>query len=274
MRRLLLAVLFLIVAAAPAQAQFGLPKVKVKTPFGSSSSDVRTGRVIFGATVLEINDENMSHFLKGLAAEQEAATRLEADQKNGAPARNQKKRDAYEKQRQAYDAASEKYDACAAPLREQGASEMDAYASDVARDTATLRKVAERMQSAAAAGNLTEVQRLSDSVAKASNAASGEGMAVAGAANKRIAEKCGTPPQEPAEPEYEDEMTGEDVRSAGLTASGMTASQYSIFRERVLPYVASKGKSGGSNTYTDDEVAVLKANLGELSGYQELLEQY
>jgi hypothetical protein len=151
---------------------------------------------------------------------------------------------------------------------------MDAYASDVARDTATLRKVAERMQSAAAAGNLTEVQRLSDSVAKASNAASGQGMAVAGAANKRIAEKCGTPPQEPAEPEYEDEMTGEDVRSAGLTASGMTVSQYSIFRERVLPYVASKGKSGGSNTYTDDEVAVLKANLGELSGYQELLEQY
>jgi hypothetical protein len=274
MRRLLLAGLLLAAAAAPAQAQFGLPKIKVKSPFGSSSSDVHTGRVIFGATVLEINDENMSHFLRGLAAEQEAAARLEAEQKNGPAVRNQKKRDAYEKERQKYDAASEKYDACAAPIREQGADEMEAYASGATPDTAAFRKVTERMQAAAMAGNLAEVRRLSDSLAQKSNATASGGMAVAGAANKRIADKCGAPPQEPAEPEYEDEMTGEDVRTAGLTASGMTASQYSIFRERVLPFVASKGKSGGSNTYTEDEVAVLKASLDSLSQYLELLQQY
>ncbi|HET9603563.1 MAG TPA: hypothetical protein VFO96_04685 [Gemmatimonadales bacterium] len=274
MRRFLLAALFLVVAAAPAQAQFGLPRIKVKSPLGSSSSDVRTGRVIFGATVLEINEENVGRFLKGLAAEQDAAARLEAEQNNGAPARNQKKRDAYEKQRQAYDAASEKYDACAAPLREQGAAEMDADASSIAGDTSAMQKVAERVQAAAVAGNLTEVRRLSDSIAKASNAAASREMATAGAASKRITDKCGAAPQEPAAPEYEDEMTGEDVRAAGLTASGMTASQYSIFRERVLPYVASKGKSGGSTTYTEDEVAVLKASLESLSPYLELLQQY
>lgn len=274
MRRFLLAALLLGVSAAPAQAQFGLPKVKVKSPLGSSSSNVRTGRVIFGATVLEINDENMGRFLKGLAAEREAAARFEAEQKNGPPARNQKKREAYEKQRQAYDAAAEKYEACAAPLREQGAAEMDAFASGATADTAVFRKVAERMQAAAQAGNLAEVKRLSDSLAQRSNALTNQGTAVADAANKRITDKCGAPPREPAEPEYEDEMTGEGVRTAGLTASGMTAAQYAIFRERVLPYVSSKGKSGGSNTYTDDEVTVLKANLDNLSPFLELLQQY
>jgi hypothetical protein len=273
MRRFLLAALFLAVAAAPAQAQFGLPKVKIKSPL-ASSSDVRTGRVIFGATVLEINEANVARFLKGLAAEEEAAARLEADQKNGASVRNQKKRDTYEKERQAYDAASEKFEACAAPYREQGERETDAYSASVAGDTSAMQKLAERVQAAAAAGNLSEVRRLSDSVAKASNAAASQGMATAGTANKRITDKCGATPQEPATPEYEDEMTGEDVRTAGLTASDMTASQYSIFRERVLPFVASKGKSGGSNTYTENEVEVLKASLDSLTPYLELLQQY
>lgn len=274
MRRMLLAGLFLVVAAAPAQAQFGLPKIKVKSPFGSSSSDVRTGRVIFGATVLEINDENMSHFLKGLAAEKDAAARLEAEQDKGAPVRNQKKRDAYEKQRQAYDASSEKWDACVAPFREEAAAGMDAEAGSIDQDSAAMAKVVERMQAAQRAGNLALMQRIADSVGKAAMARSSEVSNNTSAISARATAKCGAEPREPAEPEYEDEMTGEDVRTAGLTASGMTASQYSIFRERVLPFVASKGKSGGSTTYTEDEVEVLKANLDSLSPYLELLQQY
>jgi hypothetical protein len=273
MRRFLIAALLLGLTAAPAQAQFGLPKVKVKSPF-AKSSDVQTGRVIFGATVLEINEENVDRFVKGLAAEQEAAARLEAEQNNGASARNQKKRDAYEKTHQVYDNASEKYESCAAPYREQGEREMDAYSASVAEDTSAMQKVAERVQAAATAGNLTEVQRLSDSVARASSAVANRGIATAGAANKRITEKCGARPQEPVRPDYEDEMTGEDVRTAGLKASGMTASQYSIFRERLLPFVASKGKSGGGYTYTESEVDVLTASLDRLMPYLELLQQY
>lgn len=43
MRRFLLVALLLAVVAAPAQAQFGLPKVKIKSPL-ASSSDVSSPR--------------------------------------------------------------------------------------------------------------------------------------------------------------------------------------------------------------------------------------
>lgn len=276
MRPLLLAGALALAIAAPASAQFKLPKVKIKSPLASagSSSAVRTGDVQFDESVLEINGTNMARFLKGLAAEQDAATRLEAEQKNGAAGRNAKKREAYERADADYQARSQKREACAAPYREQGQQEMDAYSARMDKDNAAIQKVGERVRAAAAAGNMAEVKRLSDSIAQVAGVMTNQGLANAGAANKRISDKCGAEPQEPAKPDYEAEMTGEDVRAAGLKASGMTGAQYAIMRERILPYVQSKGKSSAGTMFTGDEVAVLNDNLDNLAPYLDLLQRY
>jgi len=90
-----------------------------------------------------------------------------------------------------------------------------------------------------------------------------------------IRTKCGEPPVEPADAaEPEPMLTFNDIRVAGIEASGMTDRQYAIMRERVHPFVVSKGKTNSGMLYTDAEAQVLAARLGDLSPYAGIVERY
>lgn len=272
-RSLFMSSLLTCVLAIPAQAQFRLPKVKISTSLGSmASSNVRTGKVEFSDVVLEVTDANMTRFLKGLAAESATAKQLDSREQEAIARRNRAAEEQYQKQKDEYDRQSAKWDKCAEPLQEQGQmSELEIQATE---DSAALRKLAERVQAAQRAGNLAEIRRLADSMSKSSLATASTAQVSTDTVRKRITDKCGIKPQEPARPELEPEMTGEAVREAGISASGMTTAQYNVFRERVAPYVMSDGEQASGYVYTKDEVAVLKSHLGELKSYQEILKSY
>ena len=97
---------------------------------------------------------------------------------------------------------------------------------------------------------------------------------MAASANAGMLSKCGAEPAEPADPVMEPMLTFQDVRDAGLKASGFDAGQYAIMRERVLPYVVSKGKSSGGMVYTEAEVKALEARLADLSKYGDVMAKY
>ena len=109
---------------------------------------------------------------------------------------------------------------------------------------------------------------------RASTAISNRAQAAAQGGNDRIVQKCGQPPVEPEQPAMAPLLSAGDVRAAGLKASGFTDRQYAVMRERILPFVNSKGRTNAGAVYTAGEAAVLKAHLDDLTKYAELFQRY
>lgn len=121
---------------------------------------------------------------------------------------------------------------------------------------------------------MTELRRLADSVGKASMAVANRGQTMAAGANDEISRTCGARAVEPERPTMQTLLGYQDVRRAGLEASGFDDGQYSILRERILPFVVTGGKDSGGMIYTETEVSALQAKLADLSKYVEVMKSY
>jgi hypothetical protein len=281
MRHLFAAALLGCVAVAlpsSAEAQLGLGK-KIKNAAAraagveSAGGTVKTGSVRFDAQVLEITEARLDQFMKGLAAESQMAARIDAQDDEGIERRNQKAREEYDRKYSEYTKKDEAWDRCAKPIEDRSSAQMQSYGASVT-DSAGMEKVAQRIKAAQERGDMKEIQRLADSVGKASMAVANRSQAMATGSNAEIERTCGPRTAEPERPEMEPMLTYQDVRRAGLEASGFDDGQYSILRERILPFVASNGKDSGGLVYTDAEVVALQAKLADLSKYLEVMKSY
>ncbi len=281
MRHLFAAALVGCVAIAlpsSAEAQLGLGK-KLKNAAAraagveSAGGTVKTGSVRFDAQVLEITDARLEQFMKGLAAESQMAARIDAQDDEGIERRNRKAQEDYNRKQEEYQKKDEAWERCAKPIEDRSGAQMQSYGASVT-DSAAMQKVAQRIKAAQERGDMTEIQRLADSVGKASMAVANRSQAMAAGANDEISSKCGARPVEPERPTLEPMLGYQDVRRAGLEASGFDDGQYSILRERILPFVVTSGKDSGGMIYTESEVAALQARLADLSKYVEVMKSY
>ena len=280
MRSLLFAALVgcALAAPQPAYAQFGKLGNKIAKKAGvvpaGPNEQVKTGKVSFDEHVLEITDARVSQLLKGLEAEKQMAVRVEKQDTDGIERRNRAKQDAHEKEREAYDRKRETWEKCAEPEQKKAESEMQSYSKSL-DNTAAMEKLEERIKAAQARGDMAEIRRITDSVSKIGTQAAGKIQNSSSEMTSAIRTKCGEPPVEPADTaEPEPMLTFNDIRVAGIEASGMTDRQYAIMRERVHPYVVSKGKTNSGMLYTDAEAQVLAARLVDLSPYAGIVERY
>ena len=280
MRSLLFAALVgcALAAPQPAYAQFGKLGNKIAKKAGvvpaGPNEQVKTGTVSFDEHVLEITDARVSQLLKGLEAEKQMAVRVEKQDTDGIERRNRAKQEAHEKEREAYDRKRETWEKCAEPEQKKAESEMQSYSKSL-DNTAAMEKLEERIKAAQARGDMAEIRRITDSVSRIGTQAAGKIQNSSNEMTSAIRTKCGEPPVEPADAaEPEPMLTFNDIRVAGIEASGMTDRQYAIMRERVHPYVVSKGKTNSGMLYTDAEAQVLAARLGDLSPYAGIVERY
>ena len=278
MRSMLIAALLGCALAVPGSvhAQLGgLGKKIVKKAGVAPSADntVKTGKVSFDAQVLELTDARISQFVKGLAAEQQMAAKVEAQDTEGIERRNAAQQAAHAKAWDEYQRKREAWEKCAEPEQQRAGQQMESYGASVT-DTVAMQKVAERIKAAQAAGDMATIQRLADSVGKGSMAVANKSQAMASDANAGILKKFGQQPEEPSKPTLEPMLTFQDVRDAGLKASGFDGGQYAIMRERILPYVASKGRNSGGMVYTEQEAKALEARLADLTQYAEIIQKY
>jgi len=280
MRSLLFAALVgcALAAPEPAHAQFGKLGNKIAKKAGvvpaGPNEQVKTGKVSFDEHVLEITDERVSQLLKGLEAEKLMAARVEKQDTEGIERRNRAKEEAHAKQREAYDRKRETWEKCAEPEQQKAEAESEAQAKSL-DNPAAMQKLQERLKAAQAKGDMAEIRRITDSVSKVGMQAASQAQNTSDEMTAAIRTKCGEPPVEPADAaEPEPMLTFNDIRVAGIEASGLTDRQYAIMRERVHPFVVSKGKTNSGMLYTDAEAQVLAARLGDLSPYAGIVERY
>src|SRR5690606_24997255 len=154
--------------------------------------------------------------------------------------------------------------------RMDAAAEKNEQAAEIS--PATMEAIQKRLAAARDKGDKAEIQRLADSITKAmapvTSAAGADGERIT--ASARAA--CGDEKPRPEQPDYEPVPDYSTVRAAGVRASGMDAGVYAMMRERVVAYVASKGRSSGGMMLTSSEAEVLKASLERLRPYTELLQ--
>jgi hypothetical protein len=278
MRALVAALLLGCVVTAPADAQFGIGK-RVKNAAanavgaGGAGGKVETGRVAFDADVLEITEARLAQLLKGLEAESQVIARMQSPDQERVRTQNEALQQNYDKARADYDRRQAVFERCAEPEQKRGEADMRRVAAG-APDSAAMKRIADRMLAARNQGNMTELQRLADSVGRASMAISSRAQTAAQGGNDRIVQKCGQPPVEPEQPTMAPLLSASDVRAAGLTASGFTDRQYAIMRERILPFVNSKGRTSAGVVYTAGEAGVLNAHVDDLAKYVELFQRY
>ena len=240
---------------------------------GNPAETVQTGKVTFDAQVLEITDARVTRFVAGLAAEKQMVAKLDAQDTDGIQKRNDAGRAAHDKSMDAYQKKDAAWQKCAEGENAKTEQEVQKVAA-TAPDEATMNKIAERIKAAHAKGDLAEVQRLGDSVGRASMAMGNRAQSASNEGNAAMLKKCGDKPVEPATVTQEPMLTFQDVRAAGVKASGFDDGQYAILRERILPFVVSKGKNSGGLVYTESEAKVLAARLADLSPYAELIKTY
>jgi hypothetical protein len=140
-------------------------------------------------------------------------------------------------------------------------------------EKARMEAVATRIKTAKERGDLAETRRLADSVSRAMMGRTQGAVAASEAGTRALSAKCGTAPQEPTRPVYQDALTYESVDRVEVEAGGFTDAQYHILRERIAPFVVSGGESS-SMAYTESEVSVLKEWLPKLQPYTEYMKRY
>jgi hypothetical protein len=307
----LTAMLVCVALPSSADAQFGklMKKVGKKvagrpdSPTGAASVPAPT----FTANVLEITDVRLGQLLKGLDAERAARPALQ--QQNAAAqaayeaAQKEygQKRSAYERDLATYQRKFDAYDNCTrqveAKYEKEAAGDASVEEQEQAR-TATeaameaqaqrMQALADRMQAANARGDEKTASALADSLhalAAMTVARGAAGVQEARASDARDQRreadraKCGDPgkpPAEPAPPSETHNSIATALERAGVQASGLTATQYAIMRERVAAYVNVNGefRSGNQYAFSADELHVLRQHSKELTARGEDLAPY
>lgn len=227
------------------------------------------GAPTFTDDVLEITEARMAALLRGMdaevAARPAAERRFTAAQANRAEAeRTYPAREAeYQRRRAAWEKARERQEACEAPVRAryEKAAEQESKRSEALGERmedemsdakqARLEALAERMKAAEKRGDQAAVRALADSVQREMRtfvAMGQEGMQAskrveaASDAMKAELARCPNPGPEPKAPESPQHVGTEqavaEVEQAAAKASGLTAYQYAVMKERVEAYVA------------------------------------
>lgn len=274
-----LTLLLAAVAATPAAAQFKLPKIKSPVARaaeaagvpGARSGGPATGDVQFDSQVLEITPEAVDRLARGLAAEQEMAARVEAQDLHAIDRENEAARKAHERDRDAWEKRYKDWKRCNEGIGRRAEAAMGPAPS--ADDQKALEAVANRARAAKERGDMAEVMRLTDSIAKALAPGAQRMTTTANAAQAEAASKCGPEPQEPPYPTLKQPLDYRSVREAGMKASGYDDAQYSILRERVVPFLVEK-RSFGRMVYTEGEVKTLEAKRPVLEPWADVLQRY
>jgi len=271
-RSLCLIALAVVIVAQDAVAQFRLPRIKNPLAQAVAGNQVKTGRVAFDNEVLEITGLRIDQFLRGMAAEQRVGAQVEAQDLDAIDRHNTAAQRAHERDREAYEQAKAAHGRCA-----QG--EVDATRASMGGatpgpvDRSRIDAVGKRIQAAQQAGNMAEAMRLADSIMQAMAPANQRVMAATAGMESRALAKCGPVPTEPARPALRPVLTYADVMQAGITASGLTETQYRILRERIAPFVLSNGASSDM-VYDPAEVPVMREALPRLAPYSDVLKRY
>lgn len=280
MRQLLFAALVgcALMAPEPAHAQFGKLGNKIAKKAGvvpaGPNEQVKTGAVSFDEHVLEITDDRVNRLVKGLEAEKQMAAQVDRQDTEGIERRNRAKQEAHAKRQDEYDRKRDAWEQCAEPEQKRAEEEMGAYGKSL-DNPAAMEKIEARIKAAQAKGDIAEIRRIADSMGKVGTQAASKGQAASDEMTAAIRKKCGERPVEPPDAEKPEPMlTFNDIRVAGVEASGFTDRQYAILRERVMPFIVSKGKTNSGMIYTDAEAQVLAARLGDLSPYAGIVERY
>jgi hypothetical protein len=275
-----LALALAALTATPAAAQFKLPKVKspvaataaraAGVPVAAASGP-RTGDVAFDSQVLEITPGVVDRLVKGLAAEQQVAARVEAQDLEAIDRENEAAKAAHRRDRDAWEKKYKEWKRCTEGVGQRMQAAMGPAPTEA--DQKQLEAVAARTQAAKERGDMAEVMRLVDSLSKATMPMAQRSMEVSAAGNAEARTKCGDEPKEPPYPKLKQPLDYRSVREAGQQAAGMTDVQYSIVRERVVPFVVDQ-RAYGRMVYTEGEIETLKAKAGLLEPYAEVLKSY
>lgn len=276
------ALLLGVALATPAQAQFKLPKVRLpgthqaSTPAGQTdAAPLKPGRVRFDERVVEITPATLARFERGLAAEEQVAEQVKAQDLDKIQKENAARQAAYDKAWDDYQKRQAKFEACSQPIEDRAQKQTDEHGAELQQqfNEADMQKIAGRIQAAQQRGDMKEVQRLADSVGRASRAASAKPTATAVGAQHEVEQKCGKAPVEPQRPTLTPIAGLSEARSAGEKASGMDGSQYAVMRERIGAWVLSHGRSNGY-AYTAGELAALEGHRDALAAHEELFRAF
>ncbi|HET7041870.1 MAG TPA: hypothetical protein VFI13_07615 [Gemmatimonadales bacterium] len=256
----LLPVVLTVLIAAPANAQFRLPKPRVPNPLNRGTSASNGPRTpTYDDRVLEITDARLTTLMRGLDAEQRQRPALETAYKKNADARA-----AYEASQRGAEGREEQVNTCL-----QASPEYRSVMSDTS--TAAQTAMISRIQALQARGDYAAIKVISDSMAHRV-AAHDSLLNAARARCEGGAAATPAPSVPPAAPAH---SLADSIQILGAGASGMTVEQYAVMQERVLAYLNSdEGRTGSLYAYSDAEMTVLRNKRAQLQRYQATLTEH
>jgi hypothetical protein len=290
--------------AAVKGAVEGTAEGTAKKAIGDGSKEARPGTVKFTENLLEITDARIAQFIKGYDAEIAARPAAEKAHKDAgaayeAAAKSYEARmHEYERKQNEYDKRSQAYQACADKIQakyEKEAQKEMAIGEKVKNDVESeltddkekkLQAMADRMKAAQARGDQAAMRAIADSVMREmagvmGAAAQGNGSAQRINANSKAMEAelktCparGEAPKRPDMPNSVDADAGREItEQAAAKASGLTAAQYGLMKERIETYVQHKGRTGNTQyVFTAAELEALSKQLEELQKRPDLVQ--
>ena len=267
------------------------------------TSPSKPGTVKFTENLLEITDARLAQFIKGFDAELAARPAAEKAHKDAAAAyeaaskahgANMAK---YERDQAAYDKRRATQQACADRITEKydKASQKDVAASEKTKETVEgemgedrvkrMQGLGERVKAAQARGDQAAARAISDSIMREMSGMMGAAMAGSEATQRIVARskemeaelkacpQAGPEPTRPDMPNSVDPDKGRDItEAAAAKASGLTAAQYGLMKERVETYVQFRGRTGHTQyIFTAAELEALSKQLEELQKRPELV---
>jgi hypothetical protein len=265
----LLTLAALLCAAAPLSlhAQIRVPRPRVPNPLDRVRTATTPARTpTFDETVIEITDRRLASLIRGLRAEQDQRPALEAAYK-----RNADERAAAEVAQRRAGERINSAQACFVNSPEY---------RRVYGDTASQRRLRDRINAARDRNDEATISRLEDSVTQSMMMIDPEAIMGMMTAQQRCgisdptlfapAQMAAQATGRAAEPRI---SLGDSLRVIGTGVSGMTPEQYAMMRERVLAFLTTDEDAlrGSLWAYTGSELTALRAKRSELERYQELL---
>ncbi len=271
---------------------------------GTAGTPAKAGSVKFSDNLLEITDARIAQFLKGFDAE--IAARPAADkqyQQDGANyetatrlyearlAEYDRAQKDYEKRSLAHQACAEaiekKYEKDAQKDRAAGEAAADRISGEMSEDKEKkLQAMADRMKAAQARGDQAAVRAIADSVMREMQGVMGaaqqsntitQRMTARSAEMEAELKKCPVVGEAPKRPDMPSSADAEKARriteDAAAKASGLTAAQYGLMKERIETYVHLKGRTGSTQyVFTGAELDALGKQLEELQKRPDLVQ--
>ena len=279
-------------APQPATAQLGgLVKKAAKKAVENAIPFTPKEAPEFNDRVLEITADRLDRLMKGFEAE--AANAKSASKEfDAALKRRDEDQKAYDKAMEAFNKESQKWNVCAEDFRKKEAEASAANEAKIEKTLAEMddEELEKHLEDLAARGeeltkelqagrNSPELQKKWEQYQLELQAVMVEqqrrAMLIMSGAMKearrertedpRLIEACGKRPEPPVSPDQSSAGPETILRQKGIEASGLTADQYSIMRERVIYWSEKDGRPEGMG-YTQDEIDLLAGRADDVNG--------